>query len=535
MRFMNQYNKPAKTAAFFMTILLFLLLCPSVYAASHMSVAETYTGESEVILYVKGADGDLSDVRVQAGTAVCDSVTQTRLSESSQTVKTLIMLDNSLSIPKTDRKQISKILRNIISKRMEQEEMALAVFNDGIVYLADYTADEQELLKAAESIEYQSSNTYLTDVLYDLLSAEYVQKKEDMFLRILVISDGMDNKSIGYTKDELSALLKEYPVPVYTVGIQTGKKDNNEQLENMFAISRLTGAESFLLDGKEVLSDIGQAFGEAGSIIRFTVRPPQELMDGSRKTVKITFADNESISAEVVMPQQVKTAETQPDDEAKADQDRTEGTGRSSDQGQAEGTGGSSGQDQGKGTSSNKRMTVILVLLCLLAAAAAVTVPAVLAKRKRKDPQPDAEEETDLSQTAVYEDGDKTVVMEMPQEEDEEGTVLMGNEGVSFQMILTDVSSGKVFQAPLGNSAVIGRKQEACDVTIGYDRSVSGRHCKITVRDGRFFISDLQSSNGTFVGGSRVVGEAEIVQGSVIRMGKTEVRFEVRCGSGHCG
>ena len=86
-------------------LILFLFLSSfTVLAADRMAVVETYTGESEAVLYLKGVKGDLSDIRVQAGTAVCDSVTQSRLAESSQPVKTLIMLDNSLSIPKTDRR-----------------------------------------------------------------------------------------------------------------------------------------------------------------------------------------------------------------------------------------------------------------------------------------------------------------------------------------------------------------------------------------------------------------------------------------------
>ncbi len=500
-----KHKKLAGIIVFFMTMLFFLLLWLPVYAASRMTVAETYTGESEVVLYVKGVNGELSDIRVQAGTADCDSVVQTRLLESSQTIKTLIMLDNSLSIPQADRKRIFKILRNIISDRMEQEEIALAAFNDGIGYLADYTTDNQVLLEAAKSIEYQSSHTYLTDVLYDLLSAEYVQNKEDMFWRIVVISDGMDNKSIGYTKDELFALLKEHPVPIYTIGVQTSRKDNNEQLENMFAISRVTGADSFLLGDSKDMLDIEQALWEVRNIVRLAVRPPEDLMDGSRKTVKITFSDGESISAEAVMPQQVKAAETQTSQAETADEETTE-------------------------TSADKGMTIILILSGLLVIAAAViAVALIFIKKKKKDTDGDEKKETDHSQTVFFEDSSETEILQETEQDDGDRTVMMWNTEASCHMILTDVSCpGRTFQIPLRNSVVIGRKQGACGITIDYDRSVSGRHCEIKIRNGRFFISDLQSSNGTYVDGSRVTEEMEIASGSMIRLGKLELKFEIR-------
>ncbi len=99
----------------------------------------------------------------------------------------------------------------------------------------------------------------------------------------------------------------------------------------------------------------------------------------------------------------------------------------------------------------------------------------------------------------------------------------------SYQVILTDVNSPmKTFQVPISRSIVIGRKKESCDVTIDYDRSVSSRHCEINVRDGHFYIKDLQSSNKTYVNGSEVLTEVELFTGNKIKMGRVEMKFEIR-------
>ena len=74
---------------------------------------------------------------------------------------------------------------------------------------------------------------------------------------------------------------------------------------------------------------------------------------------------------------------------------------------------------------------------------------------------------------------------------------------------------------------MIGRLAAQCDICIDYDRSVSSRHCAIEKRGERFFLIDLQSSNGTFLNESKVLSEVEIYSGSIIKMGRVEMRVEM--------
>ncbi len=57
------------------------------------------------------------------------------------------------------------------------------------------------------------------------------------------------------------------------------------------------------------------------------------------------------------------------------------------------------------------------------------------------------------------------------------------------------------------------------------DKIVSKEHCVIVERGGAYVLQDLGSLNGTFVGGERVVGERELVDGDEIAMGSTRARF----------
>jgi FHA domain len=70
----------------------------------------------------------------------------------------------------------------------------------------------------------------------------------------------------------------------------------------------------------------------------------------------------------------------------------------------------------------------------------------------------------------------------------------------------------------------IGRSAEA-DVRID-DRYASGVHARIFTRDGRTYIEDMNSTNGTLLNDATLKGEAELIDGDVVRIGDTEFRFE---------
>jgi len=70
----------------------------------------------------------------------------------------------------------------------------------------------------------------------------------------------------------------------------------------------------------------------------------------------------------------------------------------------------------------------------------------------------------------------------------------------------------------------IGRSSEA-DVRIS-DRYASGVHARIFNRDGRTYIEDMNSTNGTQLNDATLNGEAELIDGDVVRIGDTELRFE---------
>lgn len=95
-----------------------------------------------------------------------------------------------------------------------------------------------------------------------------------------------------------------------------------------------------------------------------------------------------------------------------------------------------------------------------------------------------------------------------------DGTELMGSPNPGYWGKLTVIIGRDITGAAfplLGDSCTLGR--ERGDINFPDDGYVSGLHARVSLRDGRVFLADLGSSNGTFikVNGERAVGHESFV------------------------
>ncbi len=95
-----------------------------------------------------------------------------------------------------------------------------------------------------------------------------------------------------------------------------------------------------------------------------------------------------------------------------------------------------------------------------------------------------------------------------------DGTELMGSPNPGYWGKLTVIIGRDITGAAfplLGESVTLGR--ERGEINFPDDGYVSGLHARISLRDGRVFLADLGSSNGTFmkVNGERTVGHESFV------------------------
>ena len=83
----------------------------------------------------------------------------------------------------------------------------------------------------------------------------------------------------------------------------------------------------------------------------------------------------------------------------------------------------------------------------------------------------------------------------------------------------------------LFGGVTIGRDAEA-DVRIE-DRYASGIHCRVHSRGNEYFVEDLNSTNGTYLNDADLNGESVLRDMDTIRIGDTELRFELAYDEGY--
>lgn len=100
---------------------------------------------------------------------------------------------------------------------------------------------------------------------------------------------------------------------------------------------------------------------------------------------------------------------------------------------------------------------------------------------------------------------------------------------VSQKTIALQIHSGPMagtsFKKTPGQSAVIGRDPARCDIVLSQYKNVSGVHCQIRCYEDRITITDMNSTNGTFVNGSRVMPNSPVS----VRDGSTVCLANANC------
>ncbi len=78
----------------------------------------------------------------------------------------------------------------------------------------------------------------------------------------------------------------------------------------------------------------------------------------------------------------------------------------------------------------------------------------------------------------------------------------------------------------VGSTPVTVGRVDGNDLVLDGDEFASSRHARIEARSDGIWVQDLDSTNGTFVNGARVVGAERMSPGDVLRVGETDLRIE---------
>lgn len=495
-------------------ILAAMLCCQFMWAAEEAGKIISYgVSEKNVVLYIQDP-GEEYEIQCKIGVNEAADIESHRISEEPVPVETIILLDNSLSVVNEYRPKINTIMSELAANRMNGELFTVAVFSDQIQYLVQKSADYTQVKQAIDGITYNNQETYLTDILYELLS-EINAEKNITLKRIVIISDGVDNKSIGYTKEELYKALESTPYPIFTLGCKY--KDNNEQLKNMFALSRMTGGESWLLDDVSDSMTVVNGVASLNNSVKVMITPDDKDCDGTKKGLQLSVTSSgQSIqdSVEVTMPFGTVKETTEAPATTQAETTTVAETTK---------------EELSVEEEASKFPLILAtaggaVLIVLLGGG---TVIYLRKKKEEKNRFVAAEPRMSGADSDSDRNEHRTQMMGEAGS-NKRSTMFAWDAETAHTLILEDINNPiKRFEVSLDSPILVGYNDN-CQIRLNYEETVSGRHCRIYCEGGKIYVENLSQSNGTYMDNKRIVKSAEIYTGCVLRLGNLYMKVEIR-------
>lgn len=522
-------------AVVLMVLICCLMITESVTAAERElpRLMQNRTDEQAIHLFVKGVK-EPEEITCRFGSQVCTEIGWHSLTETGEVRETLVLIDNSLSTGRRYREQIETTVLKLFEHASENEKFCVATFGEAIEYQTEYTNLYKTLEDAVLAIEYHDRDTYLTDAVMEALDRWNGQEAPAVYRRMIILTDGQEAASLEHTHEELYLHLKENPCPVYTVGCNMG---DPSQLSHMAVLSRITGATAYTIDrntDEKQSEEIALSLLEDRDVLHITLVPETEWMDGSDSNAKMMFLEDGVVTGMDVclrMPFQPKPA---------ADEKTVEPTAVMTPA--AAPVQLSIAEDTGQSETGDviwlvRTIAVMLGVLAVLIAGYVIILK-ISAHKKQSDVYSSINPEIAKQHSGAagadkgkqqemawerYEDTD-TQLLRLEDDEGSKTTMLFGEDEV-YEMMLTDQNNpAKCFSFPIKDSVIIGRNARNSHIVLDYDASVSGRHCEIENRGGRFYVKDLQSANGTRVNGIKVLSETELLIGNLLRLGQVEMK-----------
>jgi von willebrand factor type A domain len=485
-------------------------------------VLSSWVDKDSISVYVQGTK-DI-DVKVQIGTKKIKDVEVVPLDEIEK-IETLILIDNSLSTTEDTRPIITEMLTGVVGNRLSNESISIATFSKNIDYKVKDTTDYTELKRTVDSLEYKYQDAYLLPTIYDLIK-DYATDDENIFRRVIIVSDGASDEEIGVTVSEVISELNKFTFPIYTFGCQAEDGSNNSDLENLYSIARATGAEYWTINEIDSPEDVSSEFSKRlAEIDRIDIKVPKSLRDGSEKGVKISMI-NGGLRLEA------STAVKMPFDEA-----------------------------------TNIKLPlsafILLIVVAVMVIVLLVVLLVILTRKKHDDSYQEILDELNDKGNKEYSEKNKknvaqdyedfSEVVKLNERRDSEKKMskkslsnnsrcdFVKNNDSSEEETLPNNIGSRVLQPTivikalnmtwernLSRPIIIGRI-DAVDIQLN-NLTVSKEHCKIYFEQGNVYIEDLHSSNNTFIGSYDIAKMGRYkVTASKIRMmlGDVEVILEV--------
>lgn len=457
--------------------------------ATQNKIMSTATDRNNVYLYVKAEGNKIYDVGCTIGGVECGAIMQEPISEIKIPMKTLVIINNSEDISEKKQAKIEKFVSGLVEDKQDNELIRIATYDTKVSFLTDYERDLKKLEEGLSGIEYNAEKSYLADALNDFVDNKFEVDLES-YQRVIVISGDIKYKDDGVSPETLLGKIQDTGVPVYVLDCSSNlnEDEDSEDVSELKQLADNTSGTYYLMSEYESVSEIVKDLADDRKQIKVTLQPGPLTEQKKMQLAVLTYkgtpdpqGDTVVLKAQVKMPQNIVLYTSEEKEEEKVKQKEEE---------------------------KEQAEDIIKIVIYIAIGAAVIAIGAK---------------------------GIKTVLRKKNNEDEDMLDVSLATQKRPLQkvakryLILTDVNNqNNVFKAEITGPIIIGRSAEAT-IKIDYDKSISGKHCEIILTPvNKLIIKDLQSSNGTFVRGQRVVTQVEIASGEIVQLGRVGFKVEVQ-------
>lgn len=491
--------------------LLFCVIAAVPVLAENQGAAWATVQGRQALVYLRGAAPD-AEFTCQIGNVPVTPAQVQQIQSLAAPVHTTILVDNSISIPSSQRPLVLDILEAVVGNRLQGEQFSVATISDTVNWLCEAQTDYLQVKSALDSITYNDQETRQTDCLYNVIT-HLQQQYPGQFCRIILVTDGVDNQKIGYTREELTVLIQQAGYPIYAIGCTNASANGNQELQQLFALSRLTSGQSFYLAENQDVNSIAAGIAEWNTGVQLSFDLPADLCDGAAHQMQIVSGDTTYTFSLTTSFGTVVAATEEPAPSTPVPTSTPAPTATPQPE------------------MSESTFPVWGILLLAGGAVVIAVIAAVVIVRKIRGRTALGQGTAGSSPAAEENPTDvPTELLDLQnQDAPPTSTPWDNGRGATLQLRITDINNPlHTFQNPLqeGTPLILGRDPTRCQILIDYEPSVSRVQCEISLKDGEVWLHNLSQANITHVNGQRMEGICRLQSGSTLKMGRLLMKVE---------
>lgn len=508
-------------------------------------------------------------------------------SRSGEGITTIFLIDVSSSIKPARFEELKKTVSAWIKKMGANDRAAIVSFGDSVKVVEEFTGEPKVLLYSLQTLRATGKHTQLNSGLLRAIDLARIKSSElPKRKMILLCTDGIDDAPGGATIEEVRESIKNDPVPIYSMFFDAQKMSAADRKNAMTALgefSRRSGGtfhdvktSSFsktfasiekALGGTLVIEADLEGLAMDGSVKRLSVvfeSAKVRLSDGIDSRFENYVGDSGAASQEEASEAPAEGGDSE--NEAVVENEVVvEGTVSSDESGSAaisEGESGSTTVSGGESEKQEKPATFLVKLkenrLYVVAGIAAVLLLAVVivvinkkkaqknipASKKIPSDESTVTESVPSAPTAASDAAQQ--VNNSPEYTAVSAAAPQINNTPEYAAqvappplpktptlnveltVIGTAANACVYKVPVADRAVIGRSTGGKGVDIQGDGTISSRHCEFIFAQGKLFVLDLNSTNGTLLNGVPTHGTTPVNNEDRLMLGKTEFRVRIK-------